>query len=289
MPLIDLTIAPRDKDLGGFSVRRVLPFAKRRMVGPFIFFDHIGPAQFDPGNGIEVRPHPHIGLATVTYLFEGKIFHRDTLGSEQAITPGAVNWMTAGKGIAHSERTPLDEKGKPHPLHGIQSWVALPKALENTAPAFHHHASDTLPEFSLPGVSLKLIAGSAFGYESLVNILSPLFYLEARMQAGSTLTLPENYVERALYPLEGKLRIGDAEILPLTMPVFAQGETIIIEALQPARVMLLGGDPFAQARFIWWNFVASSEEAIEQAKEDWKTGRFGTIPGDDKEFIPLPE
>lgn len=288
MALIELTIDPREKDLGGFSVRRLLPYAKRRMVGPFIFLDHIGPAQFAAGQGIDVRPHPHIGLATVTYLFDGEIFHRDTLGYAQKISPGAVNWMTAGRGIAHSERTTPDDKDRPHPLHGIQSWVALPTSHEGVAPSFHHHAADALPEFTLPGAQLKLIAGRAYGYESPVTTFSPIFNLEVQLKPGQPFTLPNEYRERALYLVEGALRIGDARIAPLTMPIFAPGETITIEAEVPSRFMLLGGEPFTEERYIWWNFVASSQDAIEQAKLDWQQGRFGIIPGDEEEFIPLP-
>ncbi len=288
MPLIDLTIAPREKDLGGFSVRRLLPYAKRRMVGPFIFLDHMGPAQFEAGQGIDVRPHPHIGLSTVTYLFDGEIHHRDTLGYNEVITPGAVNWMTAGRGIAHSERTTADDQGRPHKLDGIQSWIALPKSHENIAPSFHHHAADALPEFTLPGAKLKLIAGSAYGYEAPVSIHSPLFYLEVFLEAGGSFTLPIEYNERALYLVSGQLRIGNATIEPLTMPIFTDGEIVTIEADKPSHFMLLGGEPFTEQRYIWWNFVASSEDAIEQAKLDWAAGKFGTIPGDDKEFIPLP-
>lgn len=289
MSLIQLTIPPREKDLGGFTVRRLLPYAERRMVGPFIFLDHMGPAHFAAHQGIDVRPHPHIGLATVTYLFEGEIFHRDTLGSEQSITPGAVNWMTAGRGIAHSERTTVEDRTRIHNMHGLQSWVALPKEHEEAAPEFHHHPAATLPKFSLPGVRLRLIAGSAYDHEAPVKIFSPLFYLEAQMDAGSTLALPNEYKERAIYVIEGKLQIGNALIEPKGLPVFAEDETITLEALAPTRVMLLGGDPFPEKRFIWWNFVSSSEERIEQAKEDWQSGRFGKIPGDDVEFIPLPE
>ena len=288
MPLIDLTIAAREKDLGGFSVRRLLPYAQRRMVGPFIFLDHMGPAQFEAGHGIDVRPHPHIGISTVTYLFEGEIHHRDTLGYDQTITPGAVNWMTAGRGIAHSERTTADDKGRPHPLHGIQSWVALPKSHEQVAPGFRHHASDSLPEFTLPGAQLKLIAGQAYGYEAPTAILSEQFYLEVKLEAGASFALPTDYTERALYLVSGSLRIGNATVAPLTMPVFAPGEAITVTALEAAHFMLLGGEPFTEKRYIWWNFVASSEEAIEQAKLDWTAGKFGTIPNDDKEFIPLP-
>lgn len=288
MTALDLVITPREHDLGGFTVRRVLPYAKRRMVGPFIFFDEMGPADFPPQEGIDVRPHPHIGLATVTYLFEGEIFHRDTLGSANAITPGAVNWMTAGSGIAHSERTSPATRHHTHRLHGIQSWVALPKEAEETAPAFHHHAASSLPEFKLPGITLRLIAGSMYGHQAPVSTASPLFYIEALMQPGSTLTLPKDYRERAVYLVEGGLRIGSTIIKPQTMPVFAPDDTVVMEAELPSRLMLLGGEPLSEPRFIWWNFVSSSEERILQAQEDWKAGHFGLIPGDDREFIPLP-
>lgn len=288
MPLIDLTIAPREKDLGGFTVRRILPYAQRRMVGPFIFLDHMGPAQFAAGHGIDVRPHPHIGLSTVTYLFDGEIHHRDTLGYDLTIRPGAVNWMTAGRGIAHSERTTAADHSRPHPLHGIQSWIALPTSHEQVAPSFQHHTAESLPRFTLPGAELTLIAGRAYSHEAPATTHSPLFYLEVKLEPGHRLRLPQEYRERALYVVEGQLRIGDQVIEPLHMPVFTAGETIEVEAVMPTRLMLLGGDPFEETRYIWWNFVASSQEAIEQAKLDWEAGRFGTIPGDDQEFIPLP-
>lgn len=289
MGLVELTIETRERDLGGFSVRRILPFAKRRMVGPFIFLDHIGPAEFATGQGIDVRPHPHIGLATVTYLFAGEIFHRDTLGNAQEISPGAVNWMTAGRGIAHSERTSAEERAHTHSIHGLQSWVALPKEYEEKAPDFYHHAAHTLPEFTLGDASLKLICGRAYGHEAPVTTYSPLFYVEATLPAGGQLTLPKEYKERALYLVKGALRIGNTSVSPAQMTVFSPGETITVEAKEASHFMLLGGDPFPEQRFIWWNFVSSSEERLVQAKEDWVNGRFGKIPGDEKEFIPLPE
>ena len=289
MSAIDLTIIPRTKDLGGFTVQRVLPYAKRRMVGPFIFLDHFGPVDFAAGHNSDVRPHPHIGLATVTYLFEGQMFHRDTLGSAQAITPGAVNWMTAGRGIAHSERTPPAEKAKPHRMHGLQSWVVLPKEAEECAPEFHHHPAETLPEFTVGNVRVRLAAGRAYAHEAPVKIYSPLFYAVVTMQPGDTLEMPQEYKERALYLLDGDVRIGNTRILPHTMPVFAPDERIIIEAQVPSTFMLLGGDPLSEPRYIDWNFVSSSKERLEQAKADWKAGRFPKIPGDDKEYIPLPE
>ncbi len=289
MSLIDLTITPREKDLGGFSVRRILPYVQRRMVGPFIFLDHMGPAQFEAGHGIDVRPHPHIGLSTVTYLFSGEFCHKDSLGTDQRITAGAVNWMTAGHGIVHSERTGPEERSRCHEAHGLQSWVALPKEFEEIAPEFHHHPADTLPNFTLSGVDLRLVAGSAYGYEAPVKTYSPLFYLEAKMPANSSLVLPKEYAERALYLVEGELQIGATKIEARTMPVFMHDETINIEAKIPSHIMILGGDPLSEQRFIDWNFVSSSKERLEQARHDWQEGRFPKVPGDDKEFIPLPQ
>lgn len=289
MSLVDLTITPREKDLGGFSVRRVLPYASRRMVGPFIFLDHMGPANFAAGQGMDVRPHPHIGLATVTYLFEGEMFHRDSIGSAQEILPGAVNWMTSGRGITHSERTGEEVRKTARRAHGLQSWVALPKEFEEIVPEFHHHASGSLPVFDVSGVSLKLVSGRAYGHEAPVKIYSPLFYVEVKMPAGTNLVLPNEYTERALYLIDGSVRIGNAIIAPQTMPVFTRGETITVEAVAPSHLMLLGGEPLSEPRYIDWNFVSSSKERLEQAKADWKAGKFAKVPGDDREFIPLPE
>ena len=289
MSLIDLTIIPKPKDLGGFSVRRILPSAHRQMVGPFIFLDHLGPATFAPGEGINVRPHPHIGLATVTYLFQGELLHRDSLGSKQVITPGAINWMTAGRGIVHSERTSPEEKDTLRLAHGLQSWIALPKECEEMPPTFHHHPADSLPEWTQDGVTFKLAAGSAYGYEAPVTVYSPMFYIEVNMDAGSHLKLPMEYLERAIYLIDGGLRIGDTRIAPQTMTVFLQEKAIALEAEEPAHLMLLGGEPLSEPRFIERNFVSSSQERIAQAKADWKAGRFDKVPGDEKEFIPLPE
>lgn len=289
MSLIELTIDPRDRDLGGFHVRRLLPYAKRRMVGPFIFLDEMGPADFAPGHGMDVRPHPHIGIATVTYLFTGSIFHRDTLGSALAITPGAVNWMTAGQGIAHSERSEAQARKHAQQMHGLQSWVALPKEYEDCAPDFKHHEAASLPEFTRDGVEVKLIAGRAFGEEAPVNILSPLFYVELRMKAGTRITMPAEYRERALYLVSGALNVSGTPVRARTMPIFAAGETITLEATTDSHAMLLGGDPFSEPRYVWWNFVSSSQDAIEEAKRDWAEGkRFGLVPGDAVERIPLP-
>jgi redox-sensitive bicupin YhaK (pirin superfamily) len=290
MSVIELVIAPRRKDLGdGFTVERILPSAGRRMVGPFIFLDHMGPADFTAGHGVDVRPHPHIGLATVTYLFSGAMLHRDTLGSQQLIAPGDVNWMTAGRGFSHPERTDAAERSHPHGLHGLQSWVALPKEYEENPPEFFHHGAAALPEFSVGGARLRLIAGQAYGHTAPVRTYSPLFYVEARLGAGDTLALPEEYEERAVYVVSGEVKIGGTRIAPGTLPVLLPGGGLALEAESPAHVMLLGGARLPEKRYIWWNFVSSSPERIEQAQEDWRAGRFGLIPGDDKEFIPLPE
>jgi redox-sensitive bicupin YhaK (pirin superfamily) len=296
----ELIIASRPRDLGGFSVRRVLPEATHHMVGPFIFFDHMGPAHFEAGHGMDVRPHPHIGLATVTYLFEGKIRHRDCLGSDQLIEPGDINWMTAGHGVVHSERTPDDVRQAGGNSNGIQCWVALPNEFEETTPSFHHHTSRTLPEFTIEGIKLKLLLGEAFGKKSPVVIHSDLFYLEARFAKGQRLKIPADGRESAAYVASGEIRIGQ-EISQgenqITVPagsmvVANDDEDLFIEASQDSKVMLFGGKPVG-VRFIFWNFVASSKEKLEIAKKEWqaggprKGGRFSPIPGDDKEFIPL--
>ncbi len=289
MSVILLTISARDKDLGGFSVARILPFAKHHMVGPFIFLDHMGPAYFAAGEGIDVRPHPHIGLATVTYLFEGNMFHRDSLGSAQEVLPGAVNWMTAGRGIVHSERSSPAQRAQGRTLHGLQTWVALPQEFEQTAPEFHHHSAASLPAFEINQVALKLIAGTAYGHTAPVKVFSPLFYVEAKMPAGTQLQLPLEYAERALYLVSGELRIGDAVIRPRSMPVFVEAAHVSISASSDAHLVLLGGDTLPGRRHIYWNFVSTSEARIEAAKSDWKAGRFAKVPGDEEEFIPLPE
>lgn len=285
---IERVIAPRPTDLGDFEVRRVLPYREKRMVGPFIFFDHMGPASFAAGQGIDVRPHPHIGLATVTYLFEGEIMHRDSLGVVQAIRPGAVNWMTAGRGIVHSERTDDEERAKDTVLHGIQAWVALPKEHERTEPAFKHHPSNELPEFEQDGVPMKLIAGTAFGYEADVEVLHPTVYIEIKAKAGQQIPIPDNHEERALYIVSGGLSIDGEDISELTMAVLTPGTNPVVMASEDTHVMLCGGAPMDGRRTVWWNFVASDADLLEQAKADWKDGKFDMVPGDD-EFIPLPE
>lgn len=294
---IELLIAPRSHDLGGFSVRRVLPYAARRMVGPFVFFDHMGPAEFAPSQGMDVRPHPHIGLATVTYLFEGSIRHRDSLGSDQLIEPGAINWMTAGRGIVHSERTPDRLRDSGQRMHGIQLWVALPLEHEEAEPSFSHHPSAELPEFLVGDVACKLLLGSALGHRSPVPVHSEFFYLDVKMPAGSRLEFPLGTAEAAIYPVEHGVRIGPDRIAAGTMAVLGGGESVTIESDAAAadgtaaRLMILGGAPVG-GRTIFWNFVASSKEKIEAAKLAWRSGplagsRFPPVVGDDSEFIPL--
>jgi len=286
---VDLVIEPRTRDLGdGFEVRRVLPYAKRHMVGPFIFFDHFGPTRFRAGTGLDVRPHPHIGLATITYLFNGEIMHRDSLGNAQPIRPGAVNWMTAGRGIVHSERTPPAVRQHESPIYGIQSWIALPRAREEIEPAFEHVPAASLPLIEGDGVSARLIAGTLFGKTSPVTTQSPIFYADVTLRAGATITMAPNYTQRAAYLLEGAVDCAGARHTPPQMLVFDSRARAAITAREPARLLLLGGEPLDGERHIWWNLVSSSAERIEQAKRDWQAGRFPKIPGDSEEFIPLP-
>lgn len=287
--MIELVIDQRRKDLGGFEVGRVLPFAKHRMVGPFAFFDHMGPIDFRAGfpRSVDVRPHPHIGLSTVTYLFEGGITHRDSLGVTQEIKPGEVNWMTAGRGITHSERFEhLREAGGP--MHGIQAWVALPDGLEEIDPSFHHHGPEDLPTYQGGGMWARLIAGKAFGAEAKVKTHSPMFYAHWVLQEGVTASLPAEYPERAIYVADGSVEVDSHAYHAGQMLVFKPGDTIAVTAVTKAVVMLLGGEPVGE-RFIDWNFVSSSKERIEQAKADWRAGRMKLPDADDQEFIPLPE
>lgn len=286
--IIDTLIRPRERDLGSFSVRRVLPYGGGRMVGPFIFFDHMGPARFAAGQGIDVRPHPHIGLATVTYLFEGEIVHRDSLGYVQPIRPGDVNWMTAGRGIVHSERTAPERKAAGSSLHGIQTWLALPLADEETGPGFVHHPAATLPVIDADGVRLTVIAGELAGARSPVAVCSPMFYAEARLAPGGSLALPAGLGARAVYVVDGAVAVGNESVAETEMAVLAMGADIAVESRDGARVMLLGGAPLDGKRHIWWNFVSSDPVRIEKAKADWKAGNFASVPGDN-EFIPLPE
>lgn len=283
-----IALAPHERDLGGFSVRRLLPSVARRTVGPFVFFDHMGPADFPPGVGIDVRPHPHIGLATVTYLFEGAIEHRDSLGSVQRITAGAVNWMTAGRGIVHSERSPQDMRRTGGRMQGIQTWLALPRELEGCEPAFVHHPAASLPVIEMPGVTMRLIAGSAFDRTSPVAVASSMFYIAVEMEAGASFVLPDEYAERAVYPLSGDISINEGALAAGSMAVLNPSEPVTIQALSPTRLMLLGGAPLNGERFLWWNFVASDRATIEEASERWRRGGFDMVPGE-TEFIPLPD
>jgi redox-sensitive bicupin YhaK (pirin superfamily) len=287
--MIELVLRGRPRDIGGFDVRRALPAAQRRMVGPFVFFDHMGPATLPVGEGMDVRPHPHVCLATVTYLFEGEIVHRDSLGSLQPIRPGDVNWMTAGRGIVHSERSSAEQRAKGVRVHGIQLWIALPKHLEETEPRFVHHPGATIPSVTLPGAKLRVVLGSAYGVTSPVEVLSPTFYVEARLDAGAELPVPDEHEDRAAYVVTGAITIDGESFDAGAMIVFTPGSPARMRATAEACVMLLGGAKLDGERHIEWNFVASSKERIEKAKEDWKARRFPTIPGDDQEFIPLPD
>lgn len=286
---LELVVVPRTRDLGdGFPVRRALPHGKRQMVGPFIFFDHFGPVQFLAGQGMDVKPHPHIGLSTVTYLFDGKITHRDSEGNVQDIRPGAMNLMTAGSGITHSERTPDVERASGHTMLGLQSWIALPQDREEIAPSFQHFGSQILPTVSDNGLSARIIAGRAFGRLSPVQTVSDWFYVEVSLAAGLSAPLDTEYEERAIYLVDGTIAIAGDIFEGPRLLVFRPGDAITVKAVTPARMMFLGGTALEGPRYIWWNFVSSSRERIEQAKEDWKQARFGAVP-DESEFIPLPE
>lgn len=287
-PVVQLVIAPKARDLGDFSVRRLLPSGKKQMVGPFIFFDHMGPVDFAPGRGIDVRPHPHIGLATVTYLFSGSMMHRDSLGFEQLITPGAINWMVAGRGITHSERSSVDARATHEHVEGLQIWVALPLALEEMLPEFTHYPAESLPQIEREGVCIRVLAGEAYGQRSPVSVQSDLFYVDVTLSTGSSLLADMNYPERALYIVTGNLAIAGEDYVAGKMIILEPGVEISVCANSDARFVILGGEPFAEPRHVWWNFVSSSRARIEQAKTDWRLGRFERVPGD-KEFIPLPD
>jgi redox-sensitive bicupin YhaK (pirin superfamily) len=291
---IETLIIPRARDLGGFEVRRALPAPQRQMVGPFIFFDQAGPAEFLTGQGIDVRPHPHIGLATVTYLYRGEFLHRDSLGSNQLILPGAVNWMVAGKGVTHSERTSAATRQGPHSLFGIQTWVALPEAQEDAAPSFEHHGKDTLPVLEHDGVSVRLILGRAYGVAAPASVFSDTFYADATLEPGKRLPLPDNHEDRGIYVVEGAVAIAGQNFDAGRMMVFRPNDAITVTAGPlGARLILLGGATMGKERYLWWNFVSSSREKIEAAKEDyrrglWGEGLFDLPPDDREEYIPLP-
>jgi len=285
---IELLLTTSPHDIGAFEVRRALPKRERRHLGPFVFFDHLGPASLAPGIGMDVRPHPHIGLATVTYLFDGEIMHRDSLGYVQAIQPGALNWMVAGRGIAHSERTAADKRDGSLTMHGIQTWVALPPDLEECEPSFAHHPAATLPTTTHSGVWLKCILGEAYGLKAPVEDPWPIFYLHAEFPAGAALALPANYAERGAYVVSGALEVDGTMVEPGTLALFKEGADVILRAATPTRAMLLGGATLPGERTIWWNFVSSDKARLAKAKAVWKAGNFPKVPGE-TEFIPLPE
>ena len=284
---IDMMIEPHEKDLGGLIVRRCLPAPERKMVGPFIFFDHAGPANFQPGQGLDVRPHPHINLATITYLFAGEILHRDNLGVVQPIRPGEINLMVAGRGIAHSERTAPELRVAGHTLHALQLWIALPEKDEEVDPSFHHYASRELPTMEQDGVSLRVMIGEAYGVKSPVRTFSPTLYVDAELTQGASLTLPDGISERGLYIVSGQVNIDHFTLDSQRLIVFKPNNNIRLRATKNTRLVIIGGEPLGP-RKIWWNFVSSRPERIEQAKQDWKENRFAPVP-DDPEFIPLPE
>jgi redox-sensitive bicupin YhaK (pirin superfamily) len=295
-PEVGVVLEPRERDLGdGFTVRRLLPAAKQRSVGPFVFFDHFGPTRLAPGKGLDVRPHPHINLATITYLFDGEIVHRDSLGSFQTITPGDVNWMTAGRGIVHSERTAPGLRAAGPSLHGLQLWVALPREHEEAPPAFAHYPGAALPAFGDGGVQIRLLAGEAYGRRSPVTTLSRLVYLDVRLAAGAEIQLPDDAGERGVYVVEGTVSCGGQPFSPAHMLSFRPGRRAHVRAEADSRFVLVGGDGFPEPRHIWWNFVSSSEARLEQAKRDWRerrgdpAGPFPLVKGDETEFIPLPD
>ncbi|NOD62668.1 MULTISPECIES: pirin family protein [unclassified Ruegeria] len=294
-PALDTLIIPRARDLGGFEVRRALPSVQRQLVGPFIFFDQMGPAEFITEGGIDVRPHPHIGLGTVTYLYQGEFEHRDSLGTHQMIYPGEVNWMVAGRGVTHSERTSDETRGKKHSLFGIQTWIALPEAHEDMAPDFEHHKQGALPHIQDAGVSARLILGSAYGESSPVTMLSETFYLDVQLEPGASFPLPDDHEDRGVYVTQGSVEIAGDTFDEGRMMVFRPGDKLSVKAGPlGARLMLLGGATLNEDRYIWWNFVSSSKEKIETATREWKSadwanGAFHLPPGDDHEFIPISE
>jgi len=285
---IDAVLRPHVRDLGdGFTVRRLLPGHPHRSVGPFVFFDHMGPVVLPPGQGMDVRPHPHIGLATVTWLYEGSIVHRDSLGFVQPIAPGDVNWMTAGRGIVHSERSPPAARVAGPRLHGLQTWVALPLDDEEVEPGFVHVPAKDLPQLAPEGARITIVAGSWLGQHAPAPTRSPTLYVSVELEAGARLALPDEHEERAVYPVDGTVSVDGVEVPPAHMAVLAKGKGVVLTAPQRTRLMLVGGQALGP-RFIWWNFVSSSRERIEKAKADWREGRFGHVPGE-TEFIPLPD
>ena len=292
---IETVIIPRTRDLGGFEVRRALPAAARRMVGPFVFFDQMGPAEFITGEGIDVRPHPHIGLGTVTYLLDGHFIHKDSLGTDQRINPGEVNWMIAGRGITHSERTDAQSRQGRHDLFGVQTWLALPEDREEMEPAFEHHGKEVLPLLDAEGKRARVILGHAWGAQAPVSTFGDVFYADVRLEAEAKLPMPDGHEDRGLHVLSGSVHVAGQEISAGQMAVFRPGDAITLQAgAAGARLLVLGGDTLNGPRYLWWNFVSSSKERIEEAKEQWRQGRWGKgqfdlPPGDDQEYIPLPD
>ncbi len=286
---IELMVVPNARDIDGFQVRRALPTARRRLVGPFIFFDQMGPAILRAGQGLDVRPHPHIGLSTVTYLFDGKIRHRDSLGTEMVIEPGDVNLMTAGRGIVHSERTPEELRGAPMSISGLQTWLALPDGKEEVAPVFENTARDDLPAIDAEGVTGRIVIGSFSGISSPVKVASDTLYADLRLAPGARIKIPADAEERAIYTLQGEVTVSGDTFPAERLLVCKPGDEIVVSSVGGAHFMLFGGASLGSKRYIWWNFVSSSKERIEQAKNEWKTGRFDIVPGDEEEFIPLPE
>lgn len=292
---IETLIIPRSRDLGGFEVRRALPAPKRQMVGPFIFFDQAGPAELLTGQGVDVRPHPHIGLGTVTYLYRGDFHHRDSTGADQVISPGALNWMIAGRGVTHSERTTAGARRGPNSLFGIQTWLALPDSHEDVDPSFEHHGKQALPVIEDRGVSVRLILGTAYGEVAPAAIFSETFYADVQLEPDSRLPMPDDHEDRGIYVVEGSISVAGQEIEAAQMVVFRPGDRITVSAgSRGARLMILGGATFNGPRYLWWNFVASSQERIEAAKAEWRAERWGQgrfdLPVDDRdEHIPLPD
>lgn len=285
---VETVIIPNMRDIGDFSVRRILPAPKRRAVGPFVFFDHMGPTTFNPGAGLDVRPHPHIGLSTLTYLYEGSILHRDSLGFKQLIAPGAVNWMTAGRGIVHSERSSDTARAQGQTLMGLQVWVALPKAFEQCAAQFVHYSVASLPEIEADGARVRVVAGECFGAHARLETQSPLFYADVNLAPGGVLKIDADYTERAIYLVTGAIEVDGCRFSDGQMAVLKPAAEIIVRSATGAVFVVVGGEPLDGPRHLWWNFVASDRELIEQAKADWREGKFGHVPGD-TDFIPLPE
>ena len=286
---IGTVVVPRTVDLGDFAVRRALPSARTRMVGPFVFFDHFGPAEFRAGSGLDVRPHPHIGLATMTYLFDGEIMHRDSLGTASAIRPGEVNWMTAGRGIVHSERTGPELRTSGSPIHGLQMWLGLPAALEEIEPGFAHHKTAEFPVIQDQGKTVRVVVGSLYGATSPVPTVHETMFGDVHLQAGSRLPLDAEHEERAVYLIAGEIDIAGDQFAPGQLLVFKPGDQVTLTAVSDSHLVICGGAPMDGPRHIWWNFVSSRKERIEQAKAEWTAGHFGKVPGDEIEFIPLPE